>query len=95
MGTFALKSHMRYKKHKDLVEKEKASGSFFERKKRVSSSDKHHASDINKIDSYVTAESVIKTEIIWVLKNVMSGFSLRPCDRMSDCFREMFFSWTY
>ena len=39
---------MRYKKHKDLVEsKKKTSGGFFERKKPVSSSDKHGASDMN------------------------------------------------
>ena len=35
-------------------------------------------------------ESVTKAEIIWVLKNVMSGFSLRSCDGISDCFKEMF-----
>ena len=90
MGTFALKSHMRYKKHKDLVESKKTSGSFFERKKPVSFSDKHRASDMNDMDSYVAKESVIKAEIFWVLKNVMSGFSLRSCDGISDCFKEMF-----
>ena len=48
IGTFVLKSHMRYKKHKDLVEsKKKTSGGFFKRKKPVSSSDKHGASDMN------------------------------------------------
>ena len=38
-GTSALKSHVRYKKHKDLVESKKTSDSFFERKKPLSSSD--------------------------------------------------------
>ena len=52
-GTSALKSHMRYKKHKDLVESKKTSDSFFERKKPLSSSDKHRASDMNDMDSYV------------------------------------------
>ena len=45
---------------------------------------------MNDIDSYVAKESVIKAEIIWVLKNVMSGFSLRSCNVISDCFKEMF-----
>ena len=91
MGTFAFKSHMRYKKHKNLVEsKKKTSGNFFERKKPISSSDKHRASDMNDMDSFVAKESVIKAEIIWVLKNVMAGFSLRSCNGISDCFREMF-----
>ena len=91
MGTFTLKSHLRHKKHKDLIEsKKKTSGSFFERKKPVSSSDKHNASDMNDIDSHVAKESVIKAEIIWVLKNIMSGFLLRSCDGISDCFKKMF-----
>ena len=90
MGTFALKSHMRYKKHRDLVESKKTSGTFFERKKPISSSDKCHASDMNNMDSYVAKESVIKAEIIWVLKNIMSGFLLRSCDGISDCFKKMF-----
>ena len=42
------------------------------------------------MDSYVAKESVIKADFIWVLKNVMSGFSLRSCDGISDCFKEMF-----
>ena len=50
----------------------------------------HHASDMNDMSSYVAKESVIKTEIIWVLKNVMLGFSLRSCDGTSDCFKKMF-----
>ena len=50
----------------------------------------YHASDMNDMSSYVAKESVIKTEIIWILKNVMSGFSLRSCDGMSNCFKEMF-----
>ena len=45
---------------------------------------------MNDMDYYVAKESVIKAEIIWVLKNVMSGFSLRSCDGISDCFKEMF-----
>ena len=45
---------------------------------------------MNDIDSYVAKESVIKAEIIWVLKNVMSGFSLRSCNVISDCFKEIF-----
>ena len=45
---------------------------------------------MNDMGSYVAKESVIKAEIIWVLKNVMSGFSLRSCDGISDCFKEMF-----
>ena len=45
---------------------------------------------MNDMDYYVAKESVIKVEIIWVLKNVMSGFSLRSCDGISDCFKEMF-----
>ena len=53
MVTFALKSHVSYKKHKDLVESKKTSGSFFERKRPISFSDKHHASDMNGMDSYV------------------------------------------
>ena len=75
---------MRYKKHKDLVESKKTSGDFYERKKPVSSSDKHHASDMNDLDSYVANKSVVKAEIIWVLKNVMPGFSLRSCHGISE-----------
>ena len=45
---------------------------------------------MNDIDSYVAKESVIKAEIIWVLKNIMSGFLLRSCDGISDCFKKMF-----
>ena len=45
---------------------------------------------MNDMGSYVAKGSVIKAEIIWVLKNVMSGFSLRSCDGISDCFKEMF-----
>ena len=45
---------------------------------------------MNGMDSYVAKESVIKAEIIWVLKNVMSSFSLRSCDGIPDCFQEMF-----
>ena len=52
MVTFALKSHVSYKKHKDLVENKKTSGSFFERKRPISFSDKH-ASGMNGMDSYV------------------------------------------
>ena len=88
MRTFALKNH-RYKRHKDL-ESKKNIWYFFERKKPVSSSYKHRASDMNDMGSYVAKESIIKAEIIWVLKNVMSGFSLRSCDGISDCFKEMF-----
>ena len=40
--------------------------------------------------SYVAKESVIKAEIICVLKNVMSDFPLRSLDGVSDCFKEMF-----
>ena len=40
--------------------------------------------------SYVAKESVIKAEIICVLKNVMSDFPLRSLDGISDCFKEMF-----
>ena len=38
----------------------------------------------------VAKESVIKAEIFWVLKNVMSNFSLRSCDGISDYFKEVF-----
>ena len=68
----------------------KTSGSFFKRTKPVSSSNKHSASDMNDVDSYVAKESVSKAEIIWVLKNVISGFLLRSCDGISDCFKKMF-----
>ena len=45
---------------------------------------------MNGMDSYVAKKSVIKAEIIWVLKHVMSGFSLGSCDAISDSFKEMF-----
>ena len=45
---------------------------------------------MNDMNSYIAKESVIKAEIIWVLKNIMSGFSLRSCDGISDCFKEVF-----
>ena len=45
---------------------------------------------MNDIDSYVAKESVIKAEIICVLKNIMSGFLFRSCDGISDCFKKMF-----
>ena len=45
---------------------------------------------MNDVDSYVAKESVSKAEIIWVLKNVISGFLLRSCDGISDCFKKMF-----
>ena len=56
----------------------------------VSSSGKYCASDMNDMESYVAKESVIKDEIIWVQKNVMSGFSWRSCDGIVTVLKRCF-----
>ena len=42
------------------------------------------------IDGFVTKTEKTKAEVIWMLKNVISGFSNRSCEGLSNTFTSMF-----
>ena len=46
--------------------------------------------DLSSLDDYVTNDVKLKTEIIWVLKCVLAGYSNRSCDGLNEIFARMF-----
>ena len=42
------------------------------------------------IDGFVTKTEKTKAEVIWMLKSVISGFSNRSCEGLSNTFTSMF-----
>ena len=86
---------MKYQKHIELVKIKNGSSYFFKK----AGSD-HHVEEKygntkdSDISLFLSKENVTKAEImcghIWILKTVMSAFSLWYCGSLSNYFQEMF-----
>ena len=90
-GHVALTDHVQGKKH-DAVKKISA---FFTLARKLSDKcEKEDKSNHNKklqtLDMCVTKSDTLKAEIIWTLKLVMNGFSVRANDELKHTFAAMF-----
>ena len=92
MGVSSLTSHMKYKKHQ-LKESgmSTATVSFFAAKSvpGTSSATKPSSSKRTTVEDYVVSANVLNAEIKWSLKEVMSYFSFRSCERIRNLFADM------
>ena len=89
MGVGALKSHMKYKKHKDAVSNRLSHRNFFGQPAAVQP--KHVPKVTSQsLDNFIVKEHVFKAELIWALKKITSNFSLSSCEGISNCFKVMF-----
>ena len=55
-----------------------------------SADQKKSATSEQQMKMYVTGESVVKAEILWAVKSVMSHFSFRASSDISGLFQNMF-----
>ena len=98
-GRSALTDHAKGKKHLELVDKR---NNFFKPKTKsstenptqsmeetISPNDKPGTSK-NTLEVYFTNSESIKAEIIWTLKSVLGGFSIRSSDDLCETFSSMF-----
>ena len=101
MGESAVKSHAKVKLHISGVPNQIIM-SFFPRNKGSDNAEKSPSSSLSqktnlhpvlvvktRIDSMVVSNETIKAEIMWVLKIVISNFSMNSCRNISNLFAEM------
>ena len=93
MGVSSLTSHTKYKKHQ-LKESgmSTATVSFFAAKSvpGTSSTTKPSSSKRITVEDFVVSFNVLKAEIKWSLKVLMSYFSFRSYERIGNLFADMF-----
>ena len=92
-GRSALTDHAKGKKHKEIIEKRKV---FFktssirtDEKKNVSNA-KNDIESQKTLDMHLYNSDTIMAEIIWTLKSVMDGFSVRSNDEFNETLPAMF-----
>ena len=94
-GRSALTDHAKGAKHNEELRKVK---SFFQKVKKTSqeqpvstsSTEPEISTNQKTLESCVIKSEVTKAEIIWLLKTVDSGFSIRSNDDLSSMFMTMF-----
>ena len=83
----ALNDHAKGKKDKEIIEKRKVffktSSTRTDEKKNVSNA-KNDVESQKTLDMHLYNSDTIKAEIIWTLKSVMDGFSVRSNDELNE-----------
>ena len=92
-GRSALTDHAKGKKRKEIIEKRKVffktSSTRTDEKKNVSNA-KNDVESQKTLDMHLYNSDTIKAEIIWTLKSVMDGFSVRSNDELNETLSAMF-----
>ena len=89
-GRSALTDQAKGKKHKEIIEKRKV---FFKTSSTRAEEKKNVSNDVESqktLDMHLYNSDTIKAEIIWTLKSVMNGFSVRSNDELNETLSAMF-----
>ena len=91
-GRLTLTDHAKGKRHQDVLTKKT---NFFKPRAKTSNSvAEEPASNCSdgqqRLDDIFAGTDSVKAEIIWTLKSVMSGYSIRSNDNLSETFSTMF-----
>ena len=88
-----MTDHAKGKKHKEIIEKRevflKTSSTRAVEKKYVSNA-KNDVESQKTLDMHLYNSNTIKAEIIWTLKSVMDGFSVRSNDELNETLSAIF-----